>query len=58
MSWNENGHTAYGHGGFWGSMVQYFPDIQTAVVIVPMERNYWRDAITFCGEYAESVRLK
>lgn len=56
MYWEKDGFPIYGHGGFWGSMVQYFPDIKTAIVMVPMERNYWKEADFLCGQFANRIR--
>lgn len=42
-----NGETVYGHGGFWGSMVYYFPDlhISLSVVILNKDKSYLRKEI-------------
>jgi len=34
-----NGYTAYGHGGFWGSMVYYFPELDLSLSVVILERD-------------------
>ncbi|MDX5320372.1 MAG: serine hydrolase, partial [Bacteroidota bacterium] len=56
MVWQHDGILAFGHGGFWGAMVQFFPDIETAVVVCPMERDYWPEAIELCRNTAQSIR--
>lgn len=33
-----NGHIAYYHGGFWGTDVIYFPDLNTTIAITILER--------------------
>lgn len=42
-----DGKTVYGHGGFWGSMVYYFPDlnITLSVVILNKDKSYLRKEI-------------
>lgn len=32
---------AYGHGGFWGTTSQYFPELNASVSIFLMERDEW-----------------
>ncbi|HHB78627.1 MAG TPA: class C beta-lactamase-related serine hydrolase [Saprospiraceae bacterium] len=34
-----NGHKAYGHGGFWGTTVQYFPDFNASISVFVLNRN-------------------
>ena len=41
MTWKMDGKESFGHGGFWGSMVQYIPSINTSISICVMERDYW-----------------
>ena len=31
--------TAYGHGGFWGTLVLYFPDLEASISVVVLERD-------------------
>ncbi len=33
------GFTAYGHGGFWGTMVQYFPELNTSISVFVLNRD-------------------
>jgi D-alanyl-D-alanine carboxypeptidase len=42
-----DGKTVYGHGGFWGSMVYYFPDlnITLSVVILNKDESHLRNEI-------------
>ncbi len=35
------GLKTYGHGGFWGTTVQYFPDLNTSIAVFLMERDEW-----------------
>lgn len=34
-------YEAYGHGGFWGTTTQYFPELNASVSIFLMERDEW-----------------
>jgi len=34
-----NGKKAYGHGGFWGSVVQYVPSIDASIAITVLEKD-------------------
>ena len=34
-------YTCYGHGGFWGTTTQYFPEFNASVCIFLMERDEW-----------------
>ena len=34
-----NGYTSYGHGGFWGTVVLYFPKIDTSIAVYILERD-------------------
>lgn len=29
----------YGHGGFWGTVMQYFPDINASVAVYILDRD-------------------
>lgn len=33
------GHQAYGHGGFWGTVVQYIPELDTSIAVFVLERD-------------------
>ncbi len=33
------GLTAYGHGGFWGTVVQYIPELNTSIAVYVLERD-------------------
>ena len=33
------GMTGYGHGGFWGTVAVYFPDLKTSVAVYTLERD-------------------
>lgn len=41
MRWKNNGNLRYGHGGFWGTMVQYLPELNATVTVFVMERDEW-----------------
>ena len=34
-----NGYQAFGHGGFWGTVVQYFPELNTSISVYVLERD-------------------
>lgn len=34
-----NGKTVYGHGGFWGSMVYYVPELNLAISVIILEKD-------------------
>lgn len=34
-------YKAYGHGGFWGTTVQYIPALNTSISVFLMERDQW-----------------
>lgn len=34
-----NGYTSYGHGGFWGTVVLYFPKLDTSIAVYILERD-------------------
>ena len=34
-----NGYTSYGHGGFWGTVVLYFPQLDTSIAVYILERD-------------------
>jgi len=36
---NVKGYTSYGHGGFWGTVVLYFPEMETSIAVFILERN-------------------
>lgn len=36
---NIEGHTTYGHGGFWGTTVLYFPELDISIAVYVLERN-------------------
>ncbi len=33
------GFTSYGHGGFWGTVVLYFPEMDTSIAVFILERD-------------------
>lgn len=37
---NVRGYKSYGHGGFWGTNVLYFPEIKTSIAVFVSERDY------------------
>ncbi|MEM7571455.1 MAG: serine hydrolase [Bacteroidota bacterium] len=40
LTWGVvNGLTAYGHGGFWGTTVNYFPDLDASISVFILERD-------------------
>jgi len=36
---NVKGYTSYGHGGFWGTVVLYFPKLDTSIAVFILERD-------------------
>jgi D-alanyl-D-alanine carboxypeptidase len=36
---NVKGYTSYGHGGFWGTVVLYFPKMDTSIAVFILERD-------------------
>jgi len=36
---NVEGYTSYGHGGFWGTVVLYFPKMDTSIAVFVLERD-------------------
>ncbi len=36
---NVKGLQSYGHGGFWGTVVQYFPEIDASIAVYVLERD-------------------
>ena len=34
-----NGYIAYGHGGFWGTAVNYYPELNASISVVVLERD-------------------
>ena len=34
------GRRAYGHGGFWGTVVQYIPELNTSISVFVLERDH------------------
>ncbi|MCB9252548.1 MAG: beta-lactamase family protein [Flavobacteriales bacterium] len=46
--------TAFGHGGFWGTMALYFPAINSSICIFLMERDEW----PLCLTIMEKIALK
>ena len=36
---NVKGYTSYGHGGFWGTVVLYFPQLDTSIAVYILERD-------------------
>lgn len=34
-----NGFTSYGHGGFWGTAVNYYPELNTSISVFVLERD-------------------
>ena len=34
-----NGYKSYGHGGFWGTVVLYFPELDTSITVFILERD-------------------
>lgn len=49
-----NDKTVYGHGGFWGSMVYYIPEIKLAISVIILEK----DKSNLRKEIAESLIKK
>lgn len=39
---NYFGMSAFGHGGFWGTVVLYFPDLDTSIAVYVLERDQRR----------------
>ena len=37
--YNFKGHIGYGHEGFWGTIVVYFPEFETSVAVFVLERD-------------------
>jgi len=37
-----NGYKTYGHGGFWGTGVQYFPELNTSISVFVLNRDQRR----------------
>lgn len=35
-------YTAYGHGGFWGTTTQYFPELNASITVFLLERDEWQ----------------
>jgi len=46
-------YTAYGHGGFWGTTTQYFPELNASVSIFFMERDEWPKYLDMLEQVAE-----
>lgn len=46
-----HGKTVYGHGGFWGSMVYYVPELNLAISVIVLEK----DKSSLRKEIAESM---
>ncbi|TNE80451.1 MAG: class A beta-lactamase-related serine hydrolase [Bacteroidetes bacterium] len=42
MRWFSEQDSAYGHGGFWGTMVQYFPADSTTIAVSVLDRDAWK----------------
>lgn len=38
---NVNQHTAFGHGGFWGTQLKYIPDLKLSIGVYVLERDAW-----------------
>lgn len=36
------GMAAYGHGGFWGTTVQYIPELNTSIAVFVLDRDEWQ----------------
>ncbi|WP_084426826.1 serine hydrolase domain-containing protein [Aequorivita capsosiphonis] len=36
---NVEGYKSYGHGGFWGTVVLYFPEMDTSIAVFILERD-------------------
>lgn len=36
-----NQHTAFGHGGFWGTQLKYIPDLKLSIGVYVLERDAW-----------------
>jgi len=34
-----NGYTSYGHGGFWGTTMEYYPELDLAVAVYVLDRS-------------------
>jgi len=37
--YESNGFKAYGHGGFWGTIVLYFPELKTSIAVFVLEKD-------------------
>ena len=33
---------AYGHSGFWGTLVLYFPELKTSIAVFILEKDMWK----------------
>jgi len=36
---NVKGYTSYGHGGFWGTVILYMPEMDTSIAVFILERD-------------------
>jgi D-alanyl-D-alanine carboxypeptidase len=41
MLYSNPSVVSYGHGGFWGTALQYFPDLNCTISVFLMERDEW-----------------
>jgi len=39
MEWEINGYKSFGHGGFWGTTVQYFPELDLSISVFINNRD-------------------
>ncbi len=50
--------TAFGHGGFWGTTTQYFPELNTSVSVFLMERDEWPKYFEILEQVAKAIKIQ
>lgn len=48
---------AYGHGGFWGTTVQYIPELNASVAVYLLERDEWKLYLELIEEVTARLRV-
>lgn len=56
MRWFTEKDTAYGHGGFWGTLVQYFPADSTCIAVSVLDRDAWKVNLKLIGRIRANLK--
>ncbi len=56
MHWFSETDSAYGHGGFWGTMVHYFPADSCSIAVSVLDRDAWKLNLKLIALFREEIK--